>query len=327
MLLRFFKSNQQANIILMPVLFLALWLPSFIKPDRIQFRFDQYPAPLYSIIKPAFENVPFLGVLITFILLISIALLLIRLNIQFFFINTRTQLPAFLYLLITSSYIPLQQGNPAIIATLFLVFALFRILDSFKKEGLAYNYFDAALLLSFGSLFYFNLIFLLPVTWIALIVLRQPRWREWVFTLLGAILPYIFLFSYNYLKDRSFDLAIKNFNNILSHVNTLKYSHPFVIFIGFITLLVIIASFYMVRVFASKKIHTRKYFIVFLAVFINLFLVYFIIPGAGIELIFLSAVPVTYLLSHYYINIKTGFWSEVSFLFLLFMVIYIRATA
>lgn len=327
MLLRFFKSNQQANIILMPVLFLALWLPSLIKPDLIQFRFDQYPAPLYSIIKPVFDNYPFLGVLITFILLISTSLLLIRLNILFFFINTRTQLPALLYLLITSSYIPLQQGNPAIIAALFLVFALFRIFDSFKKEGLAYNYFDAALLLSFGSLFYFNLIFLLPLTWVALIVLRQPRWREWAFTVIGAVLPYIFLFSYNYLRGHSFDLVISNFGNLLIHTNTLKFSHPFIIFMGFVVILVIVASLHMVRIFASKKIHSRKYFVLFLAIFINLLLLYFIIPGAGIELIFMTAIPATYLISHYYINIKTGFWSEISFIFLIFMVIYIRATA
>jgi len=106
----------------------------------------------------------------------------------------------------------------------------------------------------------------------------------------------------------------------------MTFSHPFVIFIGFIALLVVVSSLYMMRVFASKKIHSRKYFILFLAIFINLVLIYFLVPGAGVELLYLSAIPVSYLLSHYYINIKTGFWSEVSFLFIIFMVIYIRAS-
>ncbi len=308
----------------MPVLFLALWLPSFINPEKVQFRFDQYPAPLYSIISSAYQNFPFFGVLVTFILLVIISLLLVRLNILFFFINTRTQLPALFYMLIASSYIPLQRGNPAIIGSFIFVIVLFRVFGSFKKEGLAYNYFDAALLLSIGSLFYFNLIFLLPVLWLALIMLREPRWREWVFTLLGAGLPYVFLLSYYYLTSKSYDLFTENIRNIVLHSSTMNYKYPFLIFSGYLGLLVMFASFYMVGIFAGKKIHARKFFIVLFGVFINILLVYLIVPGAGIELLFIIAIPLSYLISHYYENIKKKIWREVSFLLFLSLLIYLR---
>ena len=112
------------------------------------------------------------GKLIALGLLVFIALWISRLNTKFMLLQHRTYLPAIIYIFLVSSYLPLQQLNPAVFAAVFLVLSIEIMFDTFKKEGLALEFFMAAFLVSIASLFYARSAFLMLVVWTGLSLLR-----------------------------------------------------------------------------------------------------------------------------------------------------------
>ncbi|MBN2348577.1 MAG: hypothetical protein JXJ22_07065 [Bacteroidales bacterium] len=325
MLIRLFKSNNPLAYLIIFLIVIVSWIPSIIQHQWMFFHFDYSPGILYKNIQPFLFLHKDFSIVFTFILVISISFLLVRLNIQFFFINVRTQLPALFYLVLVCAFFPLNRANPALLASLFIIIALFKIFNSYKQDQLSYQYFDSAILISTGSLFYFNLIFFIPLLWTGLAILRNFKWREWVFTLVGVSLPYVFLFSYYYLTDRRLFILWENLYAQLTEENiNYNFSTYFQLYLLFLLVLAAVASFMMIRKFGSKKIQARKYFTFLLFFFINSVLIYFLVPSAGIEIIYFSGIPLTYLFSHYFINVQNNLINNFFFAITVFGVIIFR---
>ena len=325
MFLKIFISKQQFIIILILVLAAAFWLPSIINYKSTFFVFDFYPAPVYKSFQFIEYSFPLATVIISLILLVMSGFLLVRLNILFFFIETRTQLPAFFYIFICSSFIPIQRFNPVLISGIFLIMAVFRIFGTFKKEQVCFNYFDAALLISAGSMFYFNLIFLIVIVWIGLLILRPFIWREWIFTVIGILVPYLLLFSCYYLLDMDINNLLNTYKSyfILDRYDII-FDLPYKLLAIYYLMMLVISSIYMIRVYPVKKIYSRKYFMFFLWLFIVTLAVYYIIPSAGYEMIIIAALPVSFLLTHFFVNVKANWINRLLFDMFFGVLIYLR---
>ena len=63
--------------------------------------------------------------------------------------------------------------------------AIMRIMDGYHISGTAYNYFDAGLLISIGSLFYANLIWFGLLVIIGIALLRTGNLKEILISVLG----------------------------------------------------------------------------------------------------------------------------------------------
>jgi hypothetical protein len=325
MFLKLFVSRQQVIIILILILSAAFWLPSIINYNHTLFVFDFYPVPVYNSFKFFEYYDTRVTVIISLILLLLSGFLLVRLNAQFFFIPTRTQLPAFFYIFICSSFIPLHRFNPVLISNIFLIFAIFRIFSSFKKEQICYNYFDSALLISVGSLFYFNMIFMIAVVWIGLIILRPFIWREWVFTIIGIAVPYILLFSCYYLLDLDIENLLDTYKSYLTHFSyDINFNLPYLVIVIYYLLMLVISSIYMISVYAVKKIYSRKYFMFFLWLFIVSVAIYYIVPSAGYEMIIVAALSISFLFAHFFVSVKPTWLNRVLFDMFFGILIYLR---
>ncbi len=326
MLIRLFKSRQQFVIILILILAFAFWLPSFLIHKTSSFVFDYYPTPIYRPFQFIEYSYPVIATMFSLVLLITIGFMLARLNVRFFFIQTRTQLPAFFYILICSSFIPLNRLNPALIGCFFVVLAIYKIFDSYKKEKLCYNFFDAALLISVASLFYFNYIFLITVIWAGLILLRPFILREWIFTLVGISIPYILILSYYYLGDIDINGVIDTYRSYFSYRRyDIKINLSYKLLIAYYLLMLIIGSVYMVSVYATRKIYSRKYLMFFFWLFIFTIAVYCFVPSAGYEMILISSISISFLYTHYFINIRPGWISDLLFNLFPGLLLYLRA--
>jgi hypothetical protein len=325
MLLRLFIRKQQFIIVLILILALAFWVPSILNYKSSFFIFDFYPSPVYSPLQFVEYSFPRITVIISLILLVLSGFLLIRLNVRFFFIQTRTQLPALFFILICSSFIPLQRLNPVSISVIFLIIALFKIFDTYKKEQLCYNFFDAALLISVGSLFYFNLIFLIVIIWIGLLILRPFIWREWIFTLIGLLLPYMILFFYYYMMDLDIKSLLGTYKSYLSYKRyDMSFDLSYRLLAIYYLLILIISSIYMIKVYAVKKIYARKFFMFFLWLFIVAVIIYFFIPSAGYEMIIIASLPVSFLLTHFFVSVKPNWINSTLFDMFFGFLIYLR---
>jgi len=314
MFLKLCKSGQPAVLLFIPVLTILIWLKYLILPQPVSIAFEPYPMPLYHLISSLLENQIFLRKIVTLVLLIFIALWLSMMNTKFILMEKRSYLPAIIYLLIASSYLPLQQLNPAVFASVFLVFSIEIILDSYKKEGLALEFFQAAFFISIGTLFYARAAFLMFVVWVGLSLLRTFQWREWTFTILGFFTPYVFLFAWYYLSGQ--DMA-ENWEKIrynFVHDRASGYLNLYyLLFYGYLLLVVVLASRKMIGTYQILKIYIRKFFRLNFWIFAFILAAFLVIYSRAIEMIYFLAVPVSYVLSYYFFNIRSKLAGEIIF--------------
>ncbi|MFO7658932.1 MAG: DUF6427 family protein [Bacteroidales bacterium] len=315
MFLRLFKNTRPAAVVVLPLIIFLVWLPGFSDTNITSLPFDRFSAPFYRPLSHFCLSHVFLSKIIALLLFFLISILIARLNLRYFFISERTYMPAFIYLILTGGVVMLQRCSPVVFASLLLLLAIFRIFASYKYEGIAYHYFDAALMVSFSGLIYFNSVFFIFFIWIGLLLFRVPNWREWAFSVIGFLLPYLFLFGYYYFFDKDFERLFALFRNSVVAGNSIKdYIAELNVFLIVLVLVFVISSFFMVKKYDTKKVHARKFFLYFFWLFAFTVVLYFIIPSFGVEALLFIAIPVSYLISHYFVFSRPGFFTRLIFI-------------
>ncbi len=314
MLLRSFKSGQPLLLFLIPVLAVLMWLKYIILPQPVQMSFEPYPMPFYHWLSSLLINQLIIGKIITLGIHVFIALWIPRMNTKFILLQQRTYLPAIIYLIVVSSYLPLQQLNPAVFACLFLVFSVEIMITAYRKEGLAHEFFMAAFLISLASLFYARAMFLMLVVWTGLSLFRSFQWREWVFTFLGFATPYVFLFAGYYLAGQDLLQHWEDIRrNFIHDRGTGNLGLYYIIFYAYLFLLILLASRKMLMTYQGLKIFIRKFFRLNFWIFTFVVAVWLIIYNRDIEMLLFIAVPVSYILTYFFLNIRYKLAGEIIF--------------
>lgn len=312
MLLRLFRGIQPYVIFLIILITVGVWLDTLINPVDTRFFFNQHPMPLYDILINYVPPSSVWGTLITMIIWIIQGFLLVRLNTKFIFIIERTYLPAVIFVMAGCFIKDLQSLNPVIISNIFLIIALEKIIDSYRINKIYFKFFDAGFLLGIGTLFYLNVGFFLIIIWISLLILRTINWREWVLPVFGFITPALLTAAIYYLLYGDLSLFINIIRENLLAINfTITRFHFY--FLGFIALITVFASFQIIRDLMRKKIRSRKIFKIFFWAFILTLIVFFAVPWASYEMIVFGFVPLSFLFTNYFLNIRIKWFGELSF--------------
>jgi Family of unknown function (DUF6427) len=324
-MLRFFRSSGTQMIIFVPFLGVMLWLHSILKTPHVLFLFDRSPMPLYKFITGFLPATSAVATAITLALVVLQGLWLVRLNTRFIFINNRNYLPALLFILLCTSIPDLQRLNPVLLSGFFLLLAIEKVFESYRNNKLSYEYFVAAFYISIGYLFYPYLIFFIFFIWAALAVLKPFNWREWAFTIIGFLVPVFFTFSFYYLVYNDPLRIYLDFKAAFSsNYHFSDYHISGIAFFGFMVLLVLVASQFMIRTYTGMKILPRKAFTVIFWLFVNSIAVYLLVSQASVEMIFLVAIPLSYLFSNYFTFMKSRVWGNIILLLLLILIIWIQ---
>ena len=314
MFLKFLKVGRPVQFMLILVFAVLFWLKYFILTQPVQMNFEELPMPLFQLVSSLLGGQEFLSKAIALSLLVINALLLSRLNIKFIVLKSRTYLPSFIFLLVVSSFLPLQCLNPVVFASIFMLFAIEAILGTFKKEGLAYEYFLASFLVSTGSLFYARGAYLMFIIWIGLSLFRNFRWREWIFTIIGFMLPYLFLFSWYYLTGQELISRWQGMiTNFLPDHDFGLFNRYYILFYAFLALLILLASRKMISNYQGLKIYVRKFYRLNFWIFAVTLFVYFSLYSRSVELIYFSGFAIAYILSYYFFNLRSKLTGEILF--------------
>lgn len=325
MLLKALKSNQAYHFLLIPIIASALWIKSFINPAVFAFYPGEDTMILYQPVNYLLGKSPLANNIIALIFIILLAFLLLKLNVQYSFIRARTFLPSSLFVLITSGIPDLHAMHPVYPAALFLILTVDRIFSSYDKEVIHSNAFDAGIFLAIGSLFYLNLIFFFPMLWIGFIILKpNVNWREYILTTIGFILPWVAALAYYLIVGQAEELRQTLETNLLSHQIFLRENLFVQIYIGFLGLITIMGSFFLLAQYDEKKISSRKYFKAFFWIFLISCILIIASPSVSQEIIIILALPLTYLISNYLIFMKRQIWGEVFLYLLTAGVIYLQ---
>ncbi len=302
MLQRLFSGDKLVNAFMIVILGALLWIPSFMTLKTSAFYYPVRPMPFYGILAHGFEGHVFLSKIFAFLFLIFQSIMIVRLNARFILIQQRTFLPAFFFMLITAFYMPLLNFSEAIFGSFFFIFMLDLLFSTYKQEPNTYRFFEAGLLLGIASLFYARLIYFLPFIWIVAVIIRPFFWREWLYPVLGVILPYLFIIIISYVAGSApFSILITLKQNLTTYYGSFQVNLNNFMVTGFVFLLIFIASIYMLRVYQFKKIYIRNYYMIFFWLFVSS-LLFFVLTRFDTGIVYVFAVPVSFILSNFFVN-------------------------
>ncbi len=109
--------------------------------------------------------------------------------------------PVFLYLIISTACANPLEISPQLFTNVLLLYAFYKLLDTYRQEYVLKQIFDAGLWISLSLYFTISSILYLPVFFIALSILRSFHWREWVIGILGVMVPIFFYECMAYLSN------------------------------------------------------------------------------------------------------------------------------
>jgi hypothetical protein len=321
MFIKFFKSKSLILIIALFVIAVFLWIDIFIN-DLAPFTSEK-SMPLFNFIFNLFGSLKWLIVITAFGLLFFQTIILNNLATDNEFPSKNTYLPALVYIVLMSSSVNTYPIHPVLFSNFFLLVALNIIFELYGKNESYTDVLNISLLISIASLFYFPCIFFLLLFWISFIVYRIFSLREWVISIVGIILPYIFLGLYYFWNDKLV-LRIADYQKFISNIKqiSIKFSTYQIVLYSIIGAILILAFYSLLTRSREKAIKNRKF---------NSIIFWFLIL-AVVSIIFSSTyssfhfgiafIPASLLISNYLIQCKRNWWAELVFTILLGAVIY-----
>lgn len=326
MLLKQFKGTGPGTIFLIIVSLLCVWASAFIKlQGHFSLFFDLNPMPLYGILSYLIGTNPLPGIIFTLSVVSLMSFLMVSLNTSLFFINQRTFLPAAIYILLSGLFPQYQLLNPAIFGAMFLMLAIRRIMEAYRIPGIAYNFFDAGILIGIGSLFYASLIWFGLLVIIGIALLRTMNIKEIALSVIGLVAPYFMTFGIYYVlgkdsKELFLLLDYNLFGNPTDYVFT-PLTIVAIIFTGFATLVSIV---HLLSLMNTKKIQARKTFLLLFWIFLIAVGAYFMVPSVSVEIVWITGIPVSYILTNYFVFVKKKLVPEIFFSVFFILILLIQ---
>ena len=323
MLLRLFRGTGPGVMFLILLAAAGIWTSAFIHPHiSSSFQYDLNPMPLYGLLKGIIGDRTIIGILFSFVLILLVSFLLVNFNTTVFFINERTFLPAVIYVMFSGLFPDCEGLNPALPAALFLMLAISRIMEAYRKNGTAFNFFDASLLISTGSLFYANLIWFALLVIIGIAILRTGNFMELILSILGLCTPLLITIGVYYVTGKDLNLLVSMAkHNLFDIAGEYYFSRIIITGLIMIGIVILISLFHLVSVMNIKKIKSRKTFTELIWTFIISIALFFALPSVSVELIYLAGIPLSYFLTHYFVFSKKKLMPEIFFAVLFIIII------
>jgi len=329
MFIRVLKSNQPIVIFIIAILIGLLWLSSFIDPIAMKIPADSLNMPFYDLCSHYIPVNSFMSVMIAFVLVVVQSIVLIQFNKRNIVINYRTYLPAFFYILIASSFIPLQRFNPVLIGSFFIFVAVSFVYTTYRVDYALNNLYLAGFFIAIATLFYAPFAIFIVILWISLLILRPFIGREWVVGILGFLTPVLFVFTFYFVfKEKMLFVYIDRFLQSFILIKQFYSIHlSYYLFFGLIALLILFASYNLIMDMQKKKIKIRKYFILNWWMFFLGVLLFIFFKNVSYEMIFLLAIPISFLFSDYIYSVRKNWVLNSILIIFLASLLYIQINA
>jgi hypothetical protein len=321
MLLRLFNSKNVYSAILIPLVAFLFWVGPLRAPVAMVITPGEGMMPLFSLFAKLFNGNALWPILTGFILVLLNALILSLLSYEFQFLQHRSFLPGILYVGIVSSFPSLQTFHPVYPATLFVLLSVYFIFSTYHRKNEISSTFNASFFLSVGALFYFPVITLFPLIWISIFVLQKnDNWRLLVIPLIGITIPWLFFWVFEYVSNSDQAFISSIFQGLKAVNNQFIFNVGFLIITAFIFLFSAFGSLSLINSVSIRKMSTRKYFIILYWMLGLSMPSVFLFPSTGLAIIAISTIPISFLITIFFMG-KRGFWKELFFfLFLLALV-------
>lgn len=319
MLLRFFKQTLPQVIVVIIILTTLIWLRSFSSIQTYPFYFESINMPFFAFINHWLSNDVIYGKIIAFIVMLISGFYLLQINSKHIVIKQRTYLLSFLYFVIVSSFISIQQINPAVFASFFIVLVFDHLFSIYHKENVLDNLFRAGFYISIASLFYAPAILYFIALLLSIVSIRSFNIREWFASFFGLITPWFFYFFYHYFVNNDLMAIVRTLDlNLFTEVNNDTNNFLLYLFYSYNFLLFIVSGLFLVKTISTQKISVRKFHGSFFLFNLVSIAIVVLIPCVSIEIVYIALIPIVFQYTHYFTTSNRKFWPE--FLFFLLLV-------
>jgi hypothetical protein len=318
MILKQLTKYQPLNLVIYIILGIILWSKIIFNGNILGYYIDNDPMPVFTWMVNLFGslNLQFVFKIVALILILLQGLLFNGIVNQYNFIGYRSYLPGIIYLLIVANFPAVQVLHPIHFATLILIFSWNRITNvDFGLNNFS-AYFNAALLLGISTLFYPNFIYLILLILVSTSLNRVPNIREFIMIILGFSAVWYFYFSLFYIFTDQANFSGLEYSLIFKTSELLEFKVCQTIFIIYLALLLILASIKSTGSISSQKIQIRRNHKIILIWFI-IGLAIYLFTSSKSELIYLLAIPVSFILSSLFFDDKYKWLKEIGFILFL----------
>ena len=312
-----FKNNQPFSIVILSIIMIILWIPTFQSTVSLPYNNTM---PLYEFYIRGANNIPYFHSVFALLLVVFEAIILNYILSKFEIMAKKTFMPAIFYCLLMSCCKPLTHFYPLLFSNFFILLALFKICLSYRVDEAFSTIFDASFFIAIASLFYFPTIIIYPLIWVTLIVIRPFIWREWIISIIGLLLPYVFVVVYYFWTDKvNFLLYDKIFfpssDSLLSLSNQ---RDSFVLVASLLLLLFALSVSTLLKGWPVNTILSRNFLVVLFWLFGLSILSYTMAPVFNITYLAIAAIPLSVFIANYFLMTKRKWIMEI--IFILFLV-------
>lgn len=251
------KNNLQLSIIILSALCLTLWINTLVFVSGSSVTENTPEHILYNYLFN--QNMSYVSkqVILLFSVIIG-GILLNMFAIKQEIISKTNYLPSLFYILFSFSSNTSQSFDPILIANLFVIPALFFLMESYREEQALSDFFKAGFFMGLASFFYVHYLFLFPLSFIALIILRAFNWREWLILLLGLLASGYIYICLNYISSNDFTQSFGIISTVLTNFQKPLVSEYHLAFLIMIVLLFCFAFFQSLTKGFGVKVKTKK---------------------------------------------------------------------
>ena len=307
-LLRIFKDSRTLGILALIILSVAIFLSAFIHPGPLE---AYVGMPFYSLIFGAIHTVPLLDRFVALLLIWIMGYLLIRLGISYVLLEQRSLMPGLFLLLFSAALPATQQVSPALLGAIFYLMAFNIFFNVHDKPPDTLLAFSGALVLALGSMFYLKLIWFLPLIWVGLGTLRSVSLRELLYPMVAFALMFLLLFTWYWgIMDNANGFVTLMRENLAFKSAFHPYHFSTYIYLGYILLLVIFASVYMVNRFQVRKTAAQLIYQVLFYMFLAGILFFVLISRFEPTSLIYIGFPIAFILSNFFHRRKNSWIHE-----------------
>ena len=296
----------------MPLLLIGFWADTLVFDQSPSFPYDQSPMPLWDLMIRVVKNNHLLASIISLLIALILMFSVNRIANRYTLFNGQTALPGFLYMLFVSGYSMAQKLHPVWFFTPLLMLGIERLFAAYGERKPMTWCFEASFFLSLGTLFYAKGIYFAVFLWMVMFILRQMNFKTFSASLLGLLLPYLFVVAYYFWHNQAaafLDVMFENFASPLAFFEHSIYSQ---IYNGIVAFLVFISILGVVRILPAVKIITRKHYRIFVWLIV-LSVVAIITPYFSLEVIPVWAIGASIITGRFLSLIRRPFLQELFF--------------
>lgn len=299
-------------------------MQAFLSPETYHFFAGEDQMPFYALLAKLLNHSVLTGKIVSSIAILIIVFLIIRLNSIFGFLRSRSFLPGTIYVILLAGFPNLHFLHPIWMGAIFLLLCIYYLFDSYNKNDILSNCYITGFLLGVGSLFYFPLIFFIPLLIFGYANLaRMYQWRHLILPLLGFITPWAITASIYFLTD-SFPYFTETVVNNCILKNPFTVPRIILYYLIFLSILTALSAIFLAQNYDTKKISSRKYLSVLTFFLITSGALPWISKTAAFEAMVIILIPVTYFISHYLIFVNNRIVPDVIFGLMLAFTIFMQ---